>query len=352
MKKFLSLLMVFTMTVMLAACGAKETPAQTTENAGNETTANEDAANGSTSNEAADEGTANEETTKSFTIGYSALTLGDSYCKALADAIEKYAKEMGMECTVLDGQVDATKQMETIDTFYNKKVDLVIVQPIPGVEPSLVKFNESGIPVLFVNSYPTITEEFELDYSYVGSRETEAGEEQAKYLAEVLPENAKVCVVLNALGFTNTEDRRNGFADKMKELRPDVEIIAEQTGDSDTNKTMSVIEDWLQLYGEDGISAIVSGCNASTIGIVEVLKTHNLCGKILVAGIDCLSPYGPDNLTAGNVAVEIFQNPDEQARIAIETALKLLNGESAEAETWVKWEPVTAENAKDYYDRY
>jgi len=30
MKKFLSLLMVLTMTVMLAACGAKEAPAQTT----------------------------------------------------------------------------------------------------------------------------------------------------------------------------------------------------------------------------------------------------------------------------------------------------------------------------------
>lgn len=343
MKKFLSLLMVLTMTAMLAACGAKEAPAKTAENAESEAASNESASNESASNE---------EETKSFTIGYSALTLGDSYCKALADAIEKYAKEMGMECTVLDGQVDATKQMETIDTFYNKKVDLVIVQPIPGVESSLVKFNESGIPVLFVNSYPTITEEFELSYSYVGSRETEAGEEQAKYLAEVLPENAKVCVVLNALGFTNTESRRNGFVDKIKELRPDVEIIAEQTGDSDTNKTMSVIEDWLQLYGEDGIDAIVSACNASTIGIVEVLKTHDLCGEILVAGIDCLSPYGPDNLLAGNVAVDIFQNPDEQARIAIETAVKLLAGEAVEEETWVKWEPVTAENAKDYYDRY
>ncbi len=348
MKKFLSLLMVLTMTVMLAACGAKEAPAQTTENAANETAANED-----TENEDAAESPSGEAAeAKTFTIGYSALTLGDSYCKALADAIEKYAKEMGMECTVLDGQVDATKQMETIDTFYNKKVDLVIVQPIPGVESSLVKFNESGTPVLFVNSYPTITEEFELSYSYVGSRETEAGEEQAKYLAEVLPENATVCVVLNALGFTNTESRRNGFVDKMNEIRPDVQIIAEQTGDSDTNKTMSVIEDWLQLYGKDGINAIVSGCNASTIGIVEVLKSHDLCGKILVAGIDCLSPYGPDNLTAGNVAVDIFQNPDEQARIAIETALKLLEGETVEEETWVKWEPVTAENAKDYYDRY
>ncbi len=351
MKKFLSLLMVLAMTVMLAACGAKEAPAPAAENAGNEAAANEDAAE-SSSNEAAEEESADNEAAKTFTIGYSALTLGDSYCKALADAIEKYAKEMGMECTVLDGQVDATKQMETIDTFYNKKVDLVIVQPIPGVESSLVKFNESGTPVLFVNSYPTITEEFELSYSYVGSRETEAGEEQAKYLAEVLPENATVCVVLNALGFTNTESRRNGFVDKMNELRPDVQVIAEQTGDSDTNKTMSVIEDWLQLYGEDGINAIVSGCNASTIGIVEVLKSHDLCGKILVAGIDCLSPYGPDNLTAGNVAVDIFQNPDEQARIAIETALKLLEGEAVEEETWVKWEPVTAENAKDYYDRY
>lgn len=324
-KKILSLMTVLIMTLMLAACGSQDTTQK-------------------------EEGEAKEE--KSYTIGFSSLTLGDNYCKALADAIEKYAEAEGWKCTVLEGQVDATKQIETIDTFYNQNVDLVMVQPIPGVESSLVKFNERGTPVLFVNSYPTITEEFELDYYYVGSKETEAGEEQAKYLAEVLPENAKVCIVLNALGFTNTEQRRDGFADKIAELRPDVEIIEEQTGDSDTNKTMSVVEDWLQLYGDDGIDAIVSDCNASTLGVVEVLKTHNLTGKVLVAGIDCLSPYGPDNLIEGNVAVDIFQNPDEQARIAVETAKKVLNGEEVDPEVWVKWEPVTAENAEDYYDRY
>jgi len=342
MKRVLSLLMVLVMCVTLGGCSGQKQGADSPAKAD---------ANTDTGAETAQE-TKEEAEKETFTVGFASITLGDSYCKALADAIEKYAAEAGMDCTVLDGQVDATKQIEALDTFYNKKVDLVMVQPIPGVESALVKFNEAGIPVLFVNSYPTITDEFELDYAYVGSKETEAGEEQAKYLAENLPENAKVCIVLNQLGFTNTEARRNGFVDKMAELRPDVSILAEQTGDSETNKTMSVVEDWLQLYGEDGIDAIVSACNASTIGIVEVLKMHELCGKIMVAGIDCLSPYGPDNLKAGNVAVDVFQNPDEQARIAIETAGKILEDQDVEMETWVNWEPVTADNADEYYDRY
>lgn len=318
MKKIIGILLILALALSLAACGGKE-----------QTDAEDD----------------------KYVIGFTSIMLNHSYCGKLAKAIEDAAAQHeDVELVVLDGNNDPTTQIETIDTLYSMDVDLIIVQPFPGVESSLVKFNERGTPIVFVNIVPTITDEFTLDYTYVGSREAQAGELQADYIAEVLPENGRICYLISTLGFDSAVQRREGFMSVIDEKRPDAQIIDEQTGNDDTAASMTVVEDWVQRFGSDGIDCIISQSNNMTLGVVEALKTTGLNGKIIVGGIDCLSPYGPDNLLAGDVMVEIYQDPFAQGKAALETAYKILKGEPVEQWVWVDFVTVTKENAADFYE--
>lgn len=335
--KLATLLALLLACMLLAACGGAAAPESDVPAAPDSTPAAEDGA-------PAEDAGAGEK----FKVGFLSAAFFDDFSKKMADfALEYQNTEFtDMEIEVLDGNNEVAKMIECMETFMTKGVDAMIIQPIAGIDEAVKMFDEANIPVVYLNMEPVFPDGNK-DYYYAGASDYNTGTQQAEVMAEVLDENATVCICLLPLGNQNTVDRRDGFVETMAELRPDVQIIDEQSAGIETAKAMSITEDWLQRFGSDGIDLIVTQSNMHTSGIIEVLKSHDLIGEIQIAALTCPVPDGFDWVASGDVYLDMFQNPQAEAKAALELTRQLLNGETpAEKHVFVPTEAITIENAE------
>lgn len=161
------------------------------------------------------------------------------------------------------------------------------------------------------------------DYIYVGSENKQAGQVQGEYLAEVLPENAKV---LYLTGQTNDQqyiDRKAGLTESLFDVRKDVQLLAEISSDNQKDKGMSVTEDWIQAY--DQFDAIVAQNDESALGAVEALKAANRLDGVIVIGIDG-SDDALKSIEAGEMTMTVFQDARNQAKAIVDLAKQLRDG--------------------------
>ncbi len=288
-----------------------------------------------------------------YTIGYVSASFADDYCHRLANAFEACSNDE-IEVKALDGNLDPAKMISCIETFKTQGVDALIVQPLGNVPDACTWANEEGVPLIFTNIQPILSDTTtDLKYYYIGSSEEKIGAQEAEALASGLDEGAKVCLLMLPLGQDNQIRRTKGFEDWMAENRPDIEIIDEQaTRDNDGAQAMSICEDWIQRFGIDGIDAIAHQSNNVAQGIIETLKSHDAIGKIKIAGIGCPPGDGFDWIANGEVYCDLYQNPMLEAKASVEVALKMLKGQDGQIGAdenntiWVDMVTVTADNVE------
>lgn len=329
-KKILAMLLTAGMVLSLAACGGNGGGAGA-PSAGNES---------SQTNDGGDSG--------KIKVGFSSAAFSDEWCHNLALAFESLAESeySELEAVILDGNGDAEKQINTIQSLIQRGVDYIAVQPMPGTEPALQEVVNAGIPLFCVDMVPTSDT---LTWTQVGVDEAEFGRLQAEKLSEVLPENGTVCIAMNQLGTNSQINRTKGFEEKIAELRPDVTIIDQQPTDSKTDKAMNLVEDWLQRFGSDGINGIVCQSAMTVQGVVESLRAHDLTGKIYVAAQDFTQPSGTEWLENGETYVDVFYDYNALARGVYDTIMAYeKDGTALPEQVMISPSVWTKENASEF----
>lgn len=327
LKKALATLLATVMMLSLVSCGSKS---------------NEEAPGD------ASKPTESAESSGKIKVGFSSAAFSDEWCHNLALTFENLTatEYPEIEVTVLDGNIDAEKQINTIQSLMQQGMDYIAVQPLPGTEPALQEVVDAGVPLFCVDMVPTSDT---LVWTQVGVDEAEFGRLQAEKLAEVLPENGTVCIAMNQLGTNSQINRTRGFEEKIAELRPDVTIIDEQPADSKTDKAMNLVEDWLQRFGADGINAIVCQSAMTVQGVVEDLRAHDLLGKIYVAAQDFTQPSGTEWLETGATYVDVFYDYNALVKGVYDTILDHeKNGADLPEQVIINPSVWTKENASEF----
>ena len=189
LKKALATLLATGMMLSLVSCGSKS---------------NEEAPGD------ASKPTESAESSGKIKVGFSSAAFSDEWCHNLALTFENLTatEYPEIEVTVLDGNIDAEKQINTIQSLMQQGMDYIVVQPLPGTEPALQEVVDAGVPLFCVDTVPTSDT---LVWTQVGVDEAEFGRLQAEKLAEVLPENGTVCIAMNQLGTNSQINRTRGF---------------------------------------------------------------------------------------------------------------------------------------------
>lgn len=287
-----------------------------------------------------------------YTVGFVSATFSDEYCKRLADAFVGCSNDE-VEVKALNGNGDVAQIISCIETFHSQKVDALIVQGIGNVPDACTWCNEEGVPLVFVNIKPQLSDaSANLDYVYVGSSEEAIGAQLAEAMASGLDQGAKVCLVTLPLGQDNQIYRQRGFEAWLTENRPDLEIIDTQAVKNEpTAEAMSITEDWIQRFGVDGIDAIATQGSTITIGVIEAVKNHNATDKIKVSGISI--PPTMDWILDGTAYSDLYQDPMAEASKSVDAALKMIKGEEVTfdypEENWINVDmtTVTADNVQE-----
>jgi len=142
---------------------------------------------------------------KKFNVGYTNLADTDVFTMARKNAfIAASKKDADVRITFSDAQGDISKQLDQIDNFIAQKVNAIVVVPVDyqGIVPGVEKANKAGIPVIALG-----IESAGGKYTFVGSKNIDAGRMQGEYMAKVLPKGAQIVYLQGEPGLYHSKER-------------------------------------------------------------------------------------------------------------------------------------------------
>lgn len=258
-----------------------------------------------------------------ITIGFSVSTQNNPFFVSLRQGAENEAKKSNVELITLDAQNDSAKQISDIEDLIQQGVDVIIINPTDSsaVTVAIESANKANIPVITVDRSADGGEVV----SHIASDNIAGGKMAGDYIIELLGGNGKVVELEGIAGSSAARERGQGFHEAVDNASG-IEVVAKQTADFDRAKGLSVMENIIQ--GNQDINAVFAHNDEMALGAVQALEAAGL-EDVIVVGFDATA----DALQAvedGKMNATIAQKPELMGKIAIETSLKIINGEEVE----------------------
>lgn len=271
-------------------------------------------------------------------IGATMLSMQNEFIVNISDEMEKKAQQLGVELVMVDAERSALKQVEQVESFIAQGVDAIILNPceVEASSPAVQKARAANIPIINVNSATSAT-----PTAFVGSDDEESGRIAMKHIAEKLGGKGNLFVIHGYMGQAAQIQRDKGAKEVLKAY-PGIKLVAEQTGEWDRAKAMSLTENWIQSHG-DQIDAIFAHNDEMGLGAVKALENANLNHKVVVVSIDAIA----DALQAvekGSLDATVFQDARQQGSTAVETAVKAAKGQPYEKQVMIPFRLITQAN--------
>jgi ribose transport system substrate-binding protein len=322
LKKLAALATASIMVLSMAACGSSK-PAETTA-------AETEAAEAGEETAAAEEGAAAVE----GSVGLSLSTLNNPFFVTLSDGAEAKAKELGVDLIVVDAGDDSAKQTSDIEDLISKNIAVLIVNPVDSdaVAPAVEDAIEKGIKVIAVDR---VVNGVDVDCS-IASDNVAGAKMAADYLVELAGEGAKTAELEGVNGASATIDRGEGFHSVADEK---LDVVASQTANFNRAEGMTVMENMLQANPD--IQCVFAHNDEMALGAIEAIGDK----EIIVAGFDATDD-AIEAVKEGTMAATVAQQPDLMGATAVETATKLMAGETVEKTLPVEVSLITKDNVE------
>ncbi|MQB46132.1 sugar ABC transporter substrate-binding protein [Rhizobium sp. ICMP 5592] len=276
-----------------------------------------------------------------FVVGYANMADTDVFVMARKNAFIEAAKaDPDVEINFTDANNDASKQLDQIDNLIAQKVNAIVVVPVDyeGIVPGVEKANKAGIPIIALGIQSAGGK-----YTFVGSKNIDAGVMQGEFMKANLPKDAKILYLQGTPGLYHSQERLKGFQDALQ--RPDVTTLATLTGNYDRAEGMKVTEDWIQSFPQ--FDAIIAANDQMALGALQALQAADRLKGVMISGVDG-TPDAVNAIKAGEMSQSVFQNAAGQAKAAFEVVEMIKKGEPAPAEKLVPFESITKDNVDKY----
>ena len=337
-KRILAGLMVATMAMSLAACGngsadtASDTSSMTKE---------------ASSKSAASSADATSETSMGgLKIGCAIQTLSNQVWAQEMEAMEKDAKADGNELTVVDCNENANTQIDQLENFITSGMDAIVVNPVDpdAIEEVCKQARDAGVLVF---SWDEEMENSDINWLIENyDLGAEIGTQAAEWINKTFDDGACEVVVL---GYPQTPillERENGIIDKLAELAPNAEVVANQPA-IDTTEGLNAMETILQAHPNVKVVCCIGGGGAA--GANEALK--GFYGDEIPEDVGIFSTDLTDETVASmqngefnKMCVAITGNAYVCGDVAYDLVVRKASGEKMEKNIYRDLIPVTIDN--------
>lgn len=274
-------------------------------------------------------------------VGLSLSTLNNPFFVQIRAGAQAEAKRLGVDLTVTDAQNDASQQANQLQNFTSSRLGAIIVNPVDSdaASNSVKAADRAKIPVIAVDRGVNNARTDAL----VASDNVAGGELAAKTIAEKLGGNGKIVILQGQAGTSAARERAAGFAAGLKSY-PGIQVVAQQPADFDRTKGLDVMSNLLQAHPD--VQGVIAANDEMALGAIKALGAK--AGRsVSVVGFDGT----PDGLTAvknGTLFASVAQQPTQLGRIAVDNALKALDGKKIDETVKVPVKVVTEQNVNGF----
>lgn len=274
------------------------------------------------------------------TITLAVSTLNNPFFVDLRDGAQAAADAAGATLNVVDAQNDAATQANQIADAVTKQSSVIVINPVDSdaaasaVGPAV----NAKIPVVAVDRAVNGAEVASL----ISSDNVQGGKLAAEALGKAMGGSGDVIVLQGVPGTSASRDRGKGFSDGV--AGAGLKVLAQQPANFDRTQGLNVATNLMQ--SNPGAKGIFAENDEMALGAIQALG--NRAGKeVKVFGFDGTAD-ALKAIQAGTLVGTIAQQPKELGKEAVNTALKVVAGETVEKQIPVEVKAVTKENVNEF----
>lgn len=264
-------------------------------------------------------------------------TLANPFWGAMGMGVEEGAAAAGVSYFIQAVESDqaAESQLNVCNTMLERNPVALITAAINSTNllPCLSAAQAAGIKVVDLdgNLDPAILAAEGIDITFrIGSDNVAAGAQGADYMVSQLGADATgaILVIEGLSGNITGQKRASGFADRLAEIAPGLEIVASLPGDWDRGKAASITNDI--LIRNPDLLGIFAANDGMALGAVEAAFAAGKGGDIVIIGVDGNSD-AVKSIKAGRLSASVAQLPYLVGKQAVENVQRALAGEEVPA---------------------
>jgi ribose transport system substrate-binding protein len=280
------------------------------------------------------------------TVCYVTAASSHPYVTPANEAMEKAAQEAGVEQIVLSQEFDAQKGTEQLDTCIGRGVDGIVLWPLDpeAYISGLAKAKAAAIPVVLINS-PMSEEADQYIASFTGPDVVEEGRLSAQAMHEALGGKGNVVIIAGQAGNGTTEGRTQGFLDELEELGSDINVLETVNADFDQQKALIASRDLITRFGEK-IDGVYANDDTMARGFIKANKEAGSKIDPVIIGINGQKDAFA-SIKSGEMYATILQSPVEDGKLAMETIVEAMQGETVDKRIPIDLTVVTKENVDE-----
>ncbi|GKX36072.1 MAG: TMAO reductase system periplasmic protein TorT [Rhizobiaceae bacterium MnEN-MB40S] len=286
-----------------------------------------------------------EKASKAWDICVSFPHMKDAYWLGVDYGVTEEAKRLGVKANVVEagGYTELNTQISQIEDCVSAGADAVIIGAISfdGLNNLVGEIRSKDIPVIDVINGMSSEELSAKSLVSFGEMGAKAGE----FLAAEHPsggEAAKVAWFPGPAGAGWVEAGNTGFAGAIEGSA--VEVVDTKYGDTGKEAQSKLIEDTLEAYPD--LDYIV-GTAVTAEAAVPILRSRGLTDQIKVVAY-YFTPGVAQGISRGQILAAPTDSTVIQGRIAVDQAVRILEGKDFMMHVGPELQVVTHENYKDF----
>jgi len=274
-------------------------------------------------------------------------TLNHPFFVDMRRGAQEAADRLGVQLEVqaAEREIDVEKQMQIVENMIQTGIKALAITPSGSREivAALVKARDAKIPMIIVDT--RVDEKAAADAgvhpaTFVGSDNYEGGRLAGGYMVEVTGGKARVAILEGIPGHETGDSRLRGFRDAVKDAAG-ITVVASQPANWERDQGFNVFQNMMQAHPD--IDAVFAASDLMALGAIEAIAAAGKTGKIRIVGFDALDD-AKKAIAAGTMDASVAQFPSEMGRVAVESAVKVMQGETLPASIMVRLEMVTKES--------
>jgi ribose transport system substrate-binding protein len=252
---------------------------------------------------------------------------------------------VALQVQAAEREIDVEKQMQIVENLIQTGIQVLCITPSGSREivSALVKATAAKVPIVIVDTRldpKAAAAAGVAPRTFIGSDNYAGGTLAGEFAVTLTKGKARVGILEGIPGHETGDSRLRGFRDAIAK-QPGMTVAASQTANWERDQGFTVFQNMLQAHPD--IDTVFAASDLMALGAIEAIAAAGRTGRIRVIGFDALDD-ARKAIEAGTMAASVAQFPYEMGRAAVESAVKILAGETLPPDIIVKLQMVTKEN--------
>ncbi len=272
------------------------------------------------------------------------------FCAPLNAQAYETAKANNIELTIVDGQADASVQLDQIKTAIDQGYDGIIYFPADaeGAITVVNTLNESGVAYAIIDSKVDASVADTIPV-FAGPDNVEMGRVAGQACVDLIGETGNVVCLMGSAGTDPATNRQKGFEEIIDQY-PGIKILAAQNVDGwDPAIAMSIMQDYIVRFGED-IDFLFTHDDGIFQGAQQAIAAAGLTGQFKAVSTGA-NNVGIAAIKSGELYGSVLHSAKEEGQLGVEAVVAVMNGEIKNGDNvWYKCNCplVTLENVAEW----